>query len=109
MQRTKQSVCTWRFWNALLSEIMNKKELQILGDVFESEIKYALKESICPLYQPRGAAKTRMCEKLKEDGYLKYQEITLPGRFPIIIKGYGQTILGNMAYCMSDECADEAS
>lgn len=78
-----------------------KRELALLEKAFVAEIEYALerKEKFClPFMQ----TKSKLAEKMVEDGLLQHEEMTVGG---IHFKGYGQTFLGNMTYCMS--CTDE--
>lgn len=77
-----------------------KKELDLLEKAFVAEIEYALerKEKFClPFMQ----TKSRLAERMVEAGLLQREEMTVGG---IHFKGYGQTFLGNMTYCMS--CSD---
>lgn len=77
-----------------------KKELALLEKAFVAEIEYALerKEKFClPFMQ----TKSQLAEKMVEDGLLQHEEMTVGG---VLFKGYGQTFLGNMTYCMT--CSD---
>ena len=78
---------------------MNKRELKVLEAAFSQEIEAALDGGI-RLYQ----TKSKLAEKLADEGYLNRTEIVFPGRFPVTLKGYMLTLLGNAAYCTSDLC-----
>jgi len=77
-----------------------KQELRLLEKAFAAEIEYALerKEKFClPFMQ----TKSKLAEKMVEDGLLQHAEMTVGG---IHFKGYAQTYYGNMLYCMN--CTD---
>lgn len=73
---------------------MNKKQLDILGRAWETDIAHALKEIPYPIFQ----SKSKVVQQLAEDGYLEYVEFTDRG---ITFKGYLITHFGIMAYCES--------
>ncbi len=75
---------------------MNKRELDLLEKAFEASINAAF--GGVGLIQPRG---TKLADKLVTDGYLERAEVKLGGRFPVTIRGYGLTLLGNLVYCTS--------
>ena len=75
---------------------MDNKSLKLLGKVFAAEIEGALSHGI-KLFQ----TKSRLAQKLENDGYLVKEKMILGGRLPVIIEGYRLTIRGNMTYCMS--------
>ena len=76
---------------------MNKRSLDLLSKAFEAEVNHALKGTP-PLIQPRAS---KLVDSLVSGGYLEVREHRIEGRFPITLKGYGLTLLGNMTYCMS--------
>ncbi len=81
---------------------MNKRELDLLEMAFAAEIDHAVSKRGLGML----ITKSKLAESLADRGYLKREEITIGGRFPAVVKGYGQTILGNLTYCMSDRCTD---
>lgn len=81
---------------------MNKQELDLLEKAFNAQVDHAITGRGFSLIQ----TKSKLAEKLADEGYLQRQEITLGGRFPIVISGYELTILGNLAYCTSNRCAE---
>lgn len=76
---------------------MNKRSLELLGKAFEAEVTHA-PEGTPRLMQTRA---TKLAESLVAEGYLEVREQVLGGRFPIHLKGYGLTLLGNLTYCIS--------
>jgi hypothetical protein len=81
---------------------MNKQQLDILERAFSAEIDSAVEGTGLGLIQTR----SKVAKQLAKDGYLQEVEYTLPGRFPVVVKGYVQTLAGNFAYCQSDRCKD---
>ena len=84
---------------------MNKRELDLLEKAFSAEIDGALSKSGIRLFQTR----SKLAQKLVADGLLREVELNLPGRFPVTLRGYELTQLGNAMYCMSDLCAERAA
>ena len=82
---------------------MDKKSLLLLERVFAAEIDGALSHGL-GLYQ----TKSKLAQQLEAEGYLVKETLELAGRFPVIVKGYRLTLLGNFTYCMSDLCTDAA-
>lgn len=78
---------------------MNKRELNLLERVFESEITAALTRSGLHLYQTR----SKIAKKLERDGLLCERRTLLPGRFPVEVVGYELTHAGRIAYCLTCE------
>lgn len=76
---------------------MNKRDLRLLEKVFASDIDT---ERVVP-YQ----SKSKGYERLEKEGYVCKVEMVFPGRFPVVVKGWTLTLLGNFTYCMS--CKDE--
>jgi hypothetical protein len=75
---------------------MRKRELDLLGKAFNAEIDSAINKGI-GLFQ----TKSKLAEKLENDGLLKKETIILDGKFPVKIEGYSLTHAGRMTYCMS--------
>lgn len=75
---------------------MNAKSLALLEKVFSAEIDGAINGG-SGLYQ----TKSLLARRLEDEGYLRAEEIKLPGRFPVTIRGYRLTLLGNFTYCMN--------
>lgn len=80
---------------------MDKKSLMMLEVAFGAEIDGAR-------YHGSGLmrSKSKLAKQLAKDGYLELCQVTLPGRFPVVIEGYKLTMLGHFTYCTSDLCAD---
>lgn len=77
---------------------MDKKSLLLLEKAFSSEIEGALNGS-SDVMQTR----SKLAEKLVEDGYLMKAKDRLGGRFPVTIEGYRLTHFGRLTYCASCE------
>lgn len=76
---------------------MNKREIALLENVYSAEIEAAMKGGVY-CYQ----TKSKLAEKLAEEGYLKKVEFKTSDRFGVItFKGYQLTAAGNLAYCSS--------
>lgn len=45
--------------------------------------------------------KSKLAEKLTEEGYLYKDKQTIGGRFPVTVHGYRLTHLGRITYCTS--------
>lgn len=82
---------------------MNKKELQILEKAFASEINYSLGNAALPLLQ----TKSKLAEKLANEGYLQRVTARIPGKFTVSLRGYLLTHAGRATYCAS--CSDDES
>lgn len=82
---------------------LTKKELDLLEKIFKAEINGALNGGI-QIYQ----TKSKLAKKLLDEGLIKKVSTTLNGQFPVTIEGYMLTLFGNLSYCMSDRCSDEA-
>ena len=76
---------------------MNKKELMALEKVFCAEIDCRLP------FQ----SKSKIYEKLCDEGFLERCARTFGGRLPVIVQGYSLTHAGRFAYCSS--CSEEES
>lgn len=74
---------------------MNKRELAILEKVFEAEIDTG---RLTHLFQ----TKSKIAEKLVDDGMLNKRSHVIGGRFPVTIEGYELTNAGRFMYC--DSC-----
>lgn len=75
---------------------MNQRDLKTLERLFVSEI-----HGLLP-FQKIGP---KHAEKLESEGLIQGMEKILPGRFPMLIKGWQLTHLGRMSYCST--CEDE--
>ena len=76
------------------SNSMNKKSLRILEQAFEAEIEGAIGG------RPRiFQTKSKTAQELVTSGHLEEDSFTLPGRFPVVVKGYVLTHLGRIEYC----------
>lgn len=71
---------------------MNKKQLEILEKAWMSEI-----DNDIPIIQ----TKSKIAERLADEGYLVWRELTLGGAIPVVIRGYQITHAGILAYCLS--------
>ena len=80
---------------------MNRKELDLLEKVYCREIDGAINKHP-GLFQ----TKSRLAQKLEDEGYLVKVTTVLCGRFPVTVEGYRLTLLGNFTYCMSERCAN---
>jgi len=80
---------------------MNKAEIAMLGNAFNIEINAALTGAV-PLMQSR----SKVAQKLVDEGLLERASYTLNGRFPVTIDGLQLTHAGRLYYCSS--CEDEA-
>jgi hypothetical protein len=81
---------------------MNKRELDLLENVYAKEIDGAINKHP-GIFQ----TKSKLAAKLCEEGYLEKTKHILGGRWPVTIEGYRLTLLGNFTYCMSARCAGE--
>ena len=77
-------------------EHLNKRDFELLGRVFEAEITNHL---------PAQIGKSKAVTSLNERGYIEPMTITLPGRFPVTVTGWGLTHAGRFTYCLN--CTDE--
>lgn len=75
---------------------IEKFKLEILERCFDAEISNTLGQSISPLYQRK---RNKAVVALLAEGLIEEAEQTLPGRFPVKIKGYVLTLAGNRAFC----------
>lgn len=82
---------------------MRKAELRILEQAFEREIDAALTRGKLHLLQTR----SKLAEKLADEGYLSRAKVTIMGYPPVIVSGFELTHLGRMTYCAT--CEDVAS
>jgi hypothetical protein len=71
---------------------MTKPELKILERIFAAEISNLL---------PAQLKESKILLELEADGYVRRSTKVLGGRFPVTIKGWELTLLGNLAYCTS--------
>lgn len=82
---------------------MNKRDIQLLERIFEDDIASALGERANVPTQIKG----KRIEELERQGYVVRVEATLPGRFPVTVKGWGLTMRGHAAYCFSCDALPE--
>lgn len=71
---------------------MNKKQLAILEKAFAADI-YRTSNGLIQ-------TKSKLAAGLVENGYLQRRELTLGGRFPVVMSGYQITHRGIYAYCV---------
>lgn len=76
-------------------EHLNKRDFQLLGRVFEAEIASRL---------PAQIGKSKAVASLHQRGYIEPMTITLPGTFPVTVKGWNLTHAGRFVYCLN--CTD---
>jgi len=62
--------------------------------LIQAEIDSALNKTP-PIVQ----TESKVAEKLEEEGFIKFVELKLGGRFAVTIKGYKITLKGNITYC----------
>lgn len=79
---------------------MDKRSLNLLEKAFVAEIDEGVNKGI-GLMQ----TKSKLAEKLVDEGYLVKDVQTLGGRLPVSVEGYRLTHLGRITYCLS--CEDE--
>jgi hypothetical protein len=75
---------------------MNKRELDLLERAFAAEIDAAVSNGLGILQ-----TKSKLAEQMVRDGLLERRRVTLGGRVPVAVEGYGLTLLGNLTYCMT--------
>lgn len=78
------------------AERLNKRDFELLGRVFQREIQNQL---------PAQVGKSKAVTSLHERGYIEPMTITLPGRFPVRVEGWGLTEAGRYIYCLN--CTEE--
>lgn len=78
---------------------MNKQSLALLERAFHAEVESAVTKQGSGLLH----TKSKLAQKLVEEGYLEHAQWTLPGRFPVVVEGLSLTHLGRMTYFMSCE------
>lgn len=76
-------------------EHLNKRDFGLLGRVFEAEILNLL---------PAQIGQSKAVAALQERGYIVALERTLPGRFPVTMRGWALTEAGRITYCQN--CTD---
>lgn len=74
---------------------MNKAELKMLERAFAAEINGALSRSGLHLLQTR----SKLAEKLVNDGMLKRAEVQFGGRLSVLVTGYELTQAGHLMFC----------
>jgi hypothetical protein len=77
---------------------MKKREMELLEKAYVAEVNSALSKSGIHLIQ----TKSKLAEKLVNDGLLRKASIRMRGALPCTVDGYELTESGRMAYCM--EC-----
>lgn len=80
---------------------MNKADLRILERIFEDDVQAAIWNTTRHLPAQLATGQDRRAEELERQGYVRRVEVTLPGRLPVVVKGWQLTALGHMTYCMS--------
>lgn len=75
---------------------MTKRENELLGLAFAKEVESAITGGAHVIQ-----TKSKLAKKLVGDGFLREVEITMPGRFPVRIKGHELTEAGRLMYCTS--------
>lgn len=77
---------------------MNARELRTLEAMFAAEVEGRLP------YQ----TKSKLVRKLADEGYCEPMEITLPGRFPVVLTGWRLTLRGHTTYCYNCAADEKA-
>ncbi len=68
---------------------LTKKDFKLLEKLFTADMFDRL-----PFQSPN-----KHLFNLEERGLVQQMQITLPGRFPVVVKGWALTIRGHYAYC----------
>lgn len=76
---------------AMQTQKMKKADLKLLERIFEAEINGTLPAQL----------KSQRLPDLAKEGYVEAVCRTLPGRFPVRVKGWVLTELGRYTYCSS--------
>lgn len=76
-------------------EKLNKRDFELLGQVFTAEIQNIL---------PAQIGKSRPVKSLQERGFIEPYERILPRRFPVRVSGWALTEAGRITYCQN--CSD---
>jgi hypothetical protein len=71
--------------------MITKPMMRVLERAFAAEINRAV--------QPLQLGKSKAVQACVEAGLLEAVEVTLPGRFPVIVRGHELTHAGRAAYC----------
>lgn len=74
---------------------VTRAQLKVLERLFADEINEKFPSQF----------KSKHLAVLESEGYVRQVETTLPGRFPVKVKGWALTVKGHFTYCQS--CADE--
>jgi len=83
--------------NKLNGGVMKKTELAMLEKAYSAETDAALERSVCHLMQ----TKSKVADKLVEEGLLRRAEIKISGPLACTIQGYELTDAGRLTYCLS--------
>lgn len=75
---------------------MTKVDLNILERIFQAEIENRLPAQL----------KSKHLDRMWREGFVYPLTITLPGPFPVNVKGWALTERGRVAYCES--CSEES-
>lgn len=75
---------------------MDKREMALLERAYSAEVSAALGKSGMNLMQ----TKSKLAEKLVEEGFLRKRSIRMHGPWPCTVDGYELTEAGRLAYCL---------
>ena len=73
-------------------EHLTKRDFELLGRIFMAEIQNLL---------PAQIGGSKAVGSLQERGYIAPYEKTLPGRFPVTVRGWALTDTGRFTYCLN--------
>lgn len=76
---------------------MNKREMAILEKAYDCEVMAALNGRTIHFMQ----TKSKLAEKLVDNGLLQKVSMQLQGSLPCTVNGYELTHAGRLAYCAS--------
>lgn len=80
-----------------------KAIMTALGKVFAAEVDGGINDNPMPFQ-----SKARIYTQLVEAGLLRNAAVKLPGRFPVIVRGFMLTPKGHFLYCANCEPEAEA-
>lgn len=73
-------------------ERLNKRDFELMSRVFEAEIADRL---------PAQIGKSKAVAALNNRGYIEPMVVTLPGIFPMTVRGWKLTEAGRLIYCQN--------